>query len=175
MMSAAVATATARSRNGNGKAAFEVLSISKIAIRCHLDRGTTKKRLDLHGYEPIDEKAKLKEYRFDADMLAKLTYRNDELAAANIRKAKAAAEKLELQNAEATGELASVADFTDKIQRVFGAMYKEVVVRMPTRLAARLAKAKTSADTAKILTNDLNRIFNTLRDDHHKFLGNGKK
>lgn len=173
MGQAAVATAKAKTNGSNPE--FGDFSIKKISELLKMDRATVSKRLDALKYKPVLETAKLKLYRLDPAMKTALLSGDDRLTDIRVRKETAAAEKLELQNAEAKGELASVAEFTDRIQRVFGSMYKEVVVRMPKRLAARLAKAKTPADVNKILTHDLNGIFKTLRDDHRKFLGNGKK
>lgn len=150
---------------------YEDLSIKAIATRCGLDRATTKKRLDENNYSPIEEQAKLKLYRFDAVMEAVLTETRDKLTDVRIRKEQAMAKKIELQNAEIEGELAPVAEFIDVIQRVFGGLHKEVVIRMPRRLSARLAKAKTSTDVSKILTNDLNGVFKVLAEDFEKYLG----
>jgi hypothetical protein len=106
------AVAAKLAKNGNGQVDdFEELSIQQIALRCGLDRATTKKRLD------------------------------------------------------------QVGEFIDVVQRLFGAMHKEIAVRMPKRLAARLAKAKNPAEISKILSADLNKTFNDLREDHSKFLG----
>jgi hypothetical protein len=165
------AVAAKLAKNGNGKADYEDLSIKAIAARCGLDRATAKKRLDENNYSPIEEQAKLKLYRFDAGMESVLTETRDKLTDVRIRKEQAMAKKIELQNAEIEGELASVAEFIDTIQKVFGNLHKEVVVRQPRRLAARLAKAKTSADANKILSKDSEGIFKVLVEDFEKFLG----
>jgi hypothetical protein len=165
------AVATKLAKNGNGKADYEDLSIKAIAERCGLDRATAKKRLDENNYSPIEEQAKLKLYRFDAGMESVLTETRDKLTDVRIRKEQAMAKKIELQNAEIEGELASVAEFIDTIQKVFGNLHKEVVVRQPRRLAARLAKAKTAADANKILSKDSEGIFKVLAEDFEKFLG----
>jgi hypothetical protein len=168
----AIAVKLAKNGNGNGRADHhEDLSISAIARRCGLDRATTRQRLDANGYKPIDEQAKLKIFRFDAEMDATLTETKDKLTDVRIRKELAAAKKIELQNAEAEGELAPVAEFIDVVQRIFGSLHKEIAIRQPRRLAARLTKAKTAADVNKILTHDSNGIFKVLREDFEKYLG----
>jgi hypothetical protein len=164
------ATATLRSRSGNGKAATEILSIKQISERCGLDRATAKKRLDLHKYEPVNSEAKLKQYSFDAEMEARLTEISDQLGQVRIRKETAAARKIEMQLAEAEGSLVSVEEFTDVIQKVFGSMHKQIAVRMPKRLAARLAKAKTAPEVQKILTHDLSGIFSLLKSNWEDYL-----
>jgi hypothetical protein len=158
-------------KNGNGKPDFELLSISQIATRCKLDRATARERLEKAGFVPEIEEPKRKLYRFDLMVEAELTETKDKLTDVRIRKEMAAARKIELQNAAAEGELASVGEFIDTIQRVFGNLHKEIVVRQPRRLAARLAKAKTSTDVNKILTHDSNGIFKVLREDFEKYLG----
>jgi hypothetical protein len=166
------AVAAKLAKNGNGQADdFEELSIQQIALRCGLDRATTKKRLDQHRYEPAINGKKLKIYRFDAEMEARLTESDTKLTDAKTRKETAAAQLAEIKVAKEIGELASVGEFIDVVQRLFGAMHKEIAVRMPKRLAARLAKAKNPAEISKILSADLNKTFNDLREDHSKFLG----
>jgi len=157
------------------KTDYEELSIRAIAKRCNLDRATTKKRLDDHQYLPLHSEAKLVTYAFDALMEARLTEVNDKLGEVRVRKERAMAELKEIEVQEARGELVSTSEVMDMTQRTFGAMHKEIAVRMPQRLAARLAKAKTALEVKKLLTHDLNGIFKTLRDDHARFLGNGKK
>jgi hypothetical protein len=154
---------------------FEELSIKAIAERVGLDRATCKSRLDQHGYEPVREEAKLKVYRFDAEMEAKLTEQNFKLTEAKTRKEIADAEMKELKLREAKGELVAVDEVMDLIGRLFNAMFQDLAVRQPARLANKLFKAKTTADVAKILRADTNRVFSILGDDHEKILNGVKR
>lgn len=164
------AVATAQTRNGNGKVpAGDLMNISQIARRIKLDRATTVKRLEANGFEPIDIKAKEKTYRIDAVMLAQLTIKSDERLAAQIRKDKAAAEKIEMQNAQSRGELVPAAEFIDVTQRLYGTQYKESV-RMFKRIASRLAKMKNAADIERLLLAEFQKLSNTLRADFKKFI-----
>jgi hypothetical protein len=156
-------------KNVNGSKA-EMLSISKIAMRCGLDRATCRKRLDANGFEPAEVKEKEKLYLFDAAMDAALTESQDKLTDVKIRKESAMAREKEIKVAQLEGELAPVGEFMDTVQRLFGAMYKEFFVRMPDQLASRLAKSKTPAEVKKILKDFTQRKFTDLRDDHQKFL-----
>jgi len=152
------------------QAEFELLSIQKIAFRCGLDRATCKKRLDAHGYEPETNEAKLKLYRFDADMEAALTEVNDKLGEVRIRKETAQAQLFEIKAMQQSGELVPIGEVVDATQKLFSAMHKEIAVRMPKELSARLAKAKTSADVQKIIKTAVDRRFKSLRDDFESYL-----
>jgi hypothetical protein len=163
------AVAAKLAKNGNGSNA-ELLSISKIAMRCGLDRATCRKRLDIHAFQPAEVKEKEKLYLFDAAMEAALTESQDKLTDVKIRKETAAAQIAEIKVKQQMGELAPVGEFMDTVQRLFGAMHKEIAVRLPKQLAARLAKAKTPAETSRILSVSINKVFTDLRDDHQKFL-----
>jgi hypothetical protein len=152
------------------KPKFEMLSIQKIAFRCGLDRGTCKKRLDALGYKPENDAEKLKIYRFDEAMEADLLESRDKLTDVRIRDMTAAAELKEIKAAEARGELVPVNEVIDQTQALFGAMHKELAVRMPRELSAKLAKAKTSTQVNAILKVAVDRRFKTLRDDFEKYL-----
>lgn len=165
-----VAAARQSKTNGNGKAKPELLSIQKIAFRCGLDRATTKKRLDALGYEPAEEKEKLKLYVFDPAMEAELTETNDKYNEVRIRKETANAQLLEQKLAIVSGDVCSVAEFTDYVQRLFGSMHKEIVVRFPKKIAGRVNKAKTTSEASAILTYELKKIFTTLREDREDYL-----
>lgn len=168
------ATATAKTRNGNGKAA-ELKNISQLAFRFDLDRTTVRKRILAAGIVPVKELAKEKLYLLDDRLTTVLERTDEKLSEAKLRRESANARIAELKAMEAEGEMASVAEFTDTVQRLFGAMHKEIAVRLPKQIAGRLAKAKTPSDASAILTRELNKIFTGLREDHSKFLNKPKR
>ena len=49
-------------------------------------------------------------------------------------------------------------------------MYGELATQMPKRLAGRLAKARSAAETAKIVRNEVERVFQMLRNDPESML-----
>jgi DNA-binding transcriptional ArsR family regulator len=164
------AVAAKPAKNGNGTGEFERKNVSQLAFRFDLDRGTVRKRLMDAGIIPIDEKAKEKLYEL-TDRLIEVLERPDKLLdEAKLRKETAVARQQEIKASIAEGEVASVAEFTDAVQRLFASMHKELAVRMPKQLAARLAKAKTPAEASKILGLYVTKVFTDLRDDHQKFL-----
>lgn len=152
----------------------ELLSISKIAMRCNLDRATCRKRLDLNGYTPESEKNKEKLYRFDKEMEATLTESQDKLTDIRIRKETADAQLKELKVREANGELAPVAEFVDAVQKIFSALYQDIAVRQPSKIASKLHRAKSQAEIAGILKAENTRAFTAIRRDFGKYLGEGK-
>jgi hypothetical protein len=165
------AVATAQTKNGNGRVpAGELMNISQISRRIKLDRATTVKRLEANGFEPVDVKAKEKTFRLDAVMLAQLSIKNDERLAAQIRKDKAAAEKIEMQNAQSRGELVAMNEVIEIVQKIVSSIYQEFTVRQPKRIAPKLVKAKNVAAVKKALKADTDRIMQTLRENHEKFI-----
>lgn len=154
----------------NGNAKGEMLSISKIAMRCGLDRATCRKRLDENRYEPVEIKAKEKIYLFDKDMEEVLTEVQNKLTDVKIRKETAAAQLAEIKVREQSGELIAVSEVEDYLHRLFKSLYQEAVVRAPKRLAVSVKKAKTTAEAAEILTTAFGAIFNTVREDHGQLM-----
>lgn len=164
------AVATAQTKNGNGRVpAGELMNISQISRKIKLDRATTVKRLEANGFEPVDVKAKEKTFRLDAVMLAQLSIKNDERLAAQIRKDKAAAEKIEMQNEQARGDLITATEHTNIIQGIFSACYKEHI-RMIKRWAPRLAKKKNPTEIEKMMLTEYQRFMNSVRADFEKYL-----
>lgn len=145
--------------------------IRTIATRVQLDRSVVKKRLDLHKYQPIDGNAKLKIYRFDAEMEARLLETDTKLAEAKTRRELAMAEEREIKVRMLREEVADVKEFTEFLTLFAGGLYKDVCVRLPKRLAARLAKAETAADCEALLTREIDKEFQAARENYPKYFG----
>ena len=95
---------------------------------------------------------------------------NDKLGEVRIRKETAQAQLFEIKAMQQSGELVPIGEVVDATQKLFSAMHKEIAVRMPKELSARLAKAKTSADVQKIIKTAVDRRFKSLRDDFESYL-----
>lgn len=149
---------------------YERLNISKLAFRFDLDRATVRKRITDATIEPVDEKAKEKIYNLTPKLEAILNQTNAKLDDAKLRKESAMARLKEIEVAEAEGEMAPVSEFMDAVQKLFHAMYQEMTVRQPQRLANKLAKARTAVEVTQILKADTSNVFSRLRSDHEKFL-----
>lgn len=150
--------------------AYERLNISKLAMRFDLDRITVRKRIIDAGIEPIEEKAREKIYELTPDLDAVLGKVNDRLEQAKLRVVTADAELREAKAAQMRGDLVPAAEVTDNVQRLFGAMHKEIAVRMPKEIASKLAKAKTAPQVAAIIKAATDKRFKMLRDDFEKYL-----
>lgn len=151
------------------------LPIQTIAIRTGLNRATVADRLKLHKYKPVDGHEKLKLYEFDEEMEAVLLETNTKFNEARTRKAEAEAEKVEFVVKQMKGELVPFGEAVDAYNQTVGGLYKEIVVRLPKRLAARLAKASTSADVTALLGGELDKVFQELRANPSMFLPTEKK
>jgi hypothetical protein len=166
------AVAAKLAKNGNGSGDFERKNVSQLAFRFDLHRATVRTRLMEAGIAPVDEKAKEKLYELTSELVSALEKDDKLLDEAKLRKETAVARQQEIKVAMLEGEVAPVSEFLDTVQRLFGSMHKELAIRMPKQLAARLAKAKTPAEASKILAVYVTKVFTNLRDDHQKFLGN---
>lgn len=145
-------------------------SISKLAMRFDLDRATVRKYLDEAGIKPVEEKEKGKLYELSEDLEAALNAQTKPIDAAKLRKEKAEAALRELKLAEATGEMCSVADFTQVVQMLFGNLHKKTCVHLPKTIAKKLKKAKSETEITRILEKELSAVFTELRENYKKFL-----
>lgn len=146
------------------------LSISKLAMRFSLDRATVRKRLSDAEIEPVSETEKEKLYALTEDLEAALLAQSRPIDAAKLRKETAEAQIREYKLAEITGEMCSVADFTQVTQAIFGNLHKKCCVHAPKVLAKKLKKAKTETEITRILEKELSGIFLDLRTNYKNFL-----
>lgn len=150
----------------------ELISLAEVARRCGIHKQTCAARLEDLGYEPdASSTAKLKLFPFDDEMMFAVKAAKDSLTAAKLRQTRAQAEKIEMQNAEARGELVPMHEATEMVQKVVYAIYQEFTIRQPKRVAAKLAKAKNVTAVKKILKTDTDRIMKTLRENFERFIG----
>lgn len=145
----------------------ELYSISALARGFDLDRATVRDRLEKAEVQPVSIKAKEKLYRLEdvEDILAQ-----DELEEAKLRKIQAEADLKEHDLQIKRGEFASVAEFTEIVQKIFGRLHKKLAVQMPGRIALRLHNANSSADVAALLKQEISKEFDGLRSDFKKYL-----
>lgn len=152
------------------KKVLERMSISALAMEFDLDRITVRKRLAEANIKPTVERAREKLFDITPELVEALEVSTGLLDAAKLRKETAAARKLELQVAEAEGDLVRVSEFTEAVQKLFTNVYQEVAVRLPKRVATRLVKAATPSDCTAILKAEMERVFASIRDNHEKYL-----
>jgi hypothetical protein len=150
----------------------EWLSISEIAKRCRIHRQTCTQRLDDLGYKPDEERstAKNKVYHFDEEMEDAIKSAKDTVSAMKIRLMRADSQTKELKLARERGELVSVDEVTDIVQRIVKTIYDEYTIRQPKRVAGQLIKANTQAAVRKVLKTDSDRIMKQLRANFERFI-----
>ena len=139
-------------------------------MRFSLDRATVRKRLMDAEIEPASEAAKEKLYELTEDLEAALLAQTRPIDAAKLRKETAEAQIKEIKLREMTGEMASVAEFTQIVQALFGAMHKRACVQLPKKLAKKLSKSKDEAEISRLLEKEYGALFLELRANYKKFL-----
>lgn len=155
----------------------EWLSETEIAKRVGIHRQTAAARLEDLGYEPDEERSKLKAkvHWFDEEMLFALKSAKDTVAAMKIRDLRVSAQLKEFKLREQMGQYVAIVEATERVQSVMSRMYKEFTQIQPKRLASRLVKAQTAAEVARILKTDTDKIFGKLRDNNEAFVPVVKK
>jgi hypothetical protein len=150
----------------------EWLSKSAIAKRCKLYVQTVSSRLEDLGYEADEERSSAKNqvYWFDDEVEFAIKAAKDSLAAMKIRQLRAASEKIEMQNAQARGELVPIGEVTDIIQRITKTVYEEFTLRSGKRIDGQLVKAKNIATVRKIRKGDADRVWKMLRTNFERFI-----
>ncbi|HEY8562805.1 MAG TPA: hypothetical protein VIL74_20675 [Pyrinomonadaceae bacterium] len=143
-------------------------SISALSRKFKLDRATVRERLEKAEIKPKSVKEKEKLYLLEDVEIVLL---QSELNEAKLRKIDAEAELKELEVKKKLGEFGSVAEFTEITQKIFGQLFKKIVVQMPGRIASRLHNANSSADVAALLKKEAGKEFDELRENFEEYLG----
>lgn len=147
------------------------MSISALSRFFKLDRATVRDRIEKAGVHAVSVKAKEKLYRFeDVDLVLS----QSELDEAKLKKLEAEAELKELDLAVKRGEYASVAEFTEIVQRMMARFYQKTVQAMPTRIASKLHNANSTIETAEILRAELIKEWKHLRDNYPDYINDSR-
>lgn len=151
-----------------GENSHELVSISALSRMFNIDRATVRTRIENAGIQAAQVAANEKLYLLD-DRLEAIV-KQDELEAAKLRKLELEADLKEHDLQVKKGEYASVAEFTEITQKIFGRLYKKLAVQLPARIAGRLHNANSSAELAQLLKTEIGKEFDALRSDFTKYL-----
>ena len=144
-------------------------SITALSRLLKIDRGTVRERLVSLEVEPVSSQ-KGKETLYELTEADLKLLGNDEHEAEKLRKTKAEADLKELELANKRGEFASVKEFTEIVQKIFGKLHKKLAVNLPNRLANQLHNANSSSEVTDILRNEIGKEFESLRSDWKGYL-----
>lgn len=145
----------------------QILSISALSRHFNLDRATVSDRLARAEVKPVSEKASEKLYRLE-DVEQVLS--QDELDAAKLEKLQAEAALKKFELAVKQGDYAPVAEFAEAVSRIFGRLHRRLAVQMPDRMAGRLHKAESQAAIARLLKDEIQKEFASLKADFTQYL-----
>lgn len=146
------------------------LNLSQLEFRFNLNRATVRKRLRNAGIEPVEEHEKEKIFLLNDELTECLKQTEEDIDEVKLRKERAAARIQEHKADLAEGVVVMASDVKNYLHGLFTGWQKEFTIAMPRRVAAKLARAKTAADVYAILTPELDRMFDTLRTNHKKFM-----
>lgn len=144
-----------------------LFSISALSRKFKLDRATIRERLEKNEIKPHSVKSNEKLYLLEDVEFILL---QSELNEAKFRKLDAEAELKELEVKKKLGEFASVAEFTEIVQRMMSGFYSKTVIQMPARIASRLHNANNTADVAEILKSEMIKEWKNLRDHYPDYI-----
>ncbi|MCP9495899.1 MAG: DUF1441 family protein [Pyrinomonadaceae bacterium MAG19_C2-C3] len=149
----------------------ELHSVSALARMLDLDRATVTRRLDEGDVQPVKSRAKEKLYRLREAIAALTAAGSNELDEARRRKVVLESERLQIQLDRDRSELVSAKEVRDTLQKIFKQMHNRLCVQYPREAAQQLFKAESAGQISDMIGRDIARIFNELRNDHTKFLG----
>lgn len=142
-------------------------SITALSKKFKLDRATVRERLEAAEILPRITKAKEKLFHLDD---VEVVLAQSELNEAKLRKLDAEAELKELEVKKKLGEYASVAEFTEILQRLFGAFYQKTAIALPKRIASRLHNANSTAEVMEILQNEIKSEWKEFGENYPEYV-----
>lgn len=149
---------------------IERLNISELSLRFNIERATVRNRIREAEIQPSYSVSKTKVYELTPELEAALTRHDPDIEAEKLRKIRAEADLKEAQVRKEKGELVETGDVTEYLTRLFGGLHKEITIRFPRRVAAKLARTKATKDVTLLLQAELGKIFDTARTNHKRFL-----
>lgn len=162
---------TRATKKQNKPEAPPLITITEIARRVKLNPNTVRSRLEDLGYQPDpSSKANATLFPFDEEMDFALRAAKDSVSAATLRLKRAQAVRVEMQNAEARGELVPMAEAIEDLQKVIAWLYQEFRVRQPKRIAPKLAKAKNVTTVKQVLKADTEKIYKGVRQNFERLI-----
>lgn len=159
----------ARRSAENSAVKDEYYSTTQLARMFKMDRVTCAKRLESLTAKAGPRGAKL--YRLsEAYPLLMPSDTETSLDEAKLRKARAEAERVELQVARLRGQLIDVESAKSALYDVFRTLYQRIVVIYPRVASTELALIKDRGSVELKLRQDLTEIFNDLRANPIQFV-----
>lgn len=140
-------------------------SITDLARKFKVDRATIREKL--LDIEPKKTEGRTKLY--DLDEVEDILNR-DEYDFARTRKLQAEADTKELELKIKIGKYASIEEFKNVTQKLFGKLHKKCCIQIPRAIASRLLQAENTAEILEILTQEYGHEFDNLRADFSKYL-----
>jgi transcriptional regulator with XRE-family HTH domain len=145
----------------------ELLSLTQLASRLHLNRNTLSRKLS--GLKSVSGPKGARLYPV-AEVAALLDEAKDpKLVAARRRKLEAEAGLAELKLQKERGDLVSHRDVLEDLTALIRDLYNRLAVAMPQQLAPRL-QAKTARQAEDLLRTEMAQVFAELRAEHVQYL-----
>ena len=148
----------------------DLLSLTQLAARLHINRGTLSRKLSGLEHAPGPKGARLYPV---AEVEALLDEEKDpEMQAARLRKLRAEAELAEVKLGREKGELCEARGVQTLVINIFRAWHRRLAVTLPREISAQLHRAESPEHVAEILKAEATRMLNEFSRDHLGFLNN---
>ncbi len=143
--------------------------MSELARRFGLNRETVRERLKRNGVEPKSQTAREKRYDVAEATRALRPKGAEGLREAQTEKTAAEAERAKLKLERERGEVVSMQDVREGLQKLIKQIYQHFAVTSPATLAPQL-RGKSVAQMEATLKRDAERFFTALRTEHESYL-----
>lgn len=162
---------TVKSEAPLGPNGHPLLSLSKLAEYCDIDRSVARKKLHAAKIKPDRSEAKLKLYELSPEVEDLLSESgNPKLDEVKLREAEASARLKELKVDRESGRLVDFDEACDTFGKAIKGLYDRLKVDYPPKAGPRLHKLKTGRDITAALRRDFDKIFGEFRSDFRRFI-----
>ena len=156
------------------RAGAKSANISQLARATKMGRATIARRLAAAQIKPQTKKPNEKLY--DAEKaLRVLNAEQSAISEARRQKITVEAARSTLKLQQERGELLDANEVRNVLQAIFSRLFQQLAIQHPRDNKARLHRLKTAEQLGSALKHDVSQVFNDLRADFAKFIGEGSK
>lgn len=146
-------------------------NITQLAKRFGLDRVTVAGRLEAADVPWVRGKKQEKLYDLEAAAAVIVTEADENYDQARARKVTIEADLKQLELDRERGSVVDVKTIREDIQRIMQRLFQRLAVQQPKELAQALFKSQSAPQAETILRKATSKVFEDLRRDHEKYLG----
>lgn len=154
-----------------GPHGYPLLSLTKLAAHCDIDRSVARVRLQRAKIKPVEDKDKKRIFELTPEVEELLNESGDpRLDDLKYRELEAKARLKEMEVDRKSGRLVDFDEACETLTKIIKGLHDRLTIDYPSKAGLRLHKLKTGREVSMALKRDFDKIFGEFRADFRRFL-----